>query len=204
MKDNQEVSRISDLLNARGPLLWINLITLYRTVAFPFLVYLIFSHQFDIFKWLLIISFLTDALDGVLARGYKINSILGARLDSIGDDLTVLAGLLGLIVAQPGFMLDNWVVFAIPLGLFFIQTAMALLRYGKVSSYHTYLAKTAAVFQGFFLCSMFLFPQPVWWLFYSAAVVTSIELVEEIIIVLLLKEWKTNIRGLYWVLKKQE
>lgn len=203
MKDNQQVNRISDLFNARGPLLWINLITLYRTVVFPFLVYLIFTHQFDIFKWLLIISFLTDAIDGFLARGYKINSILGARLDSIGDDLTVLAGVLGLVVAQPDFLLDNWVFFAIPLVLFFIQMTMALVRYGKVSSFHTYLAKAAAVLQGFFLCSMYLFPQPVWWLFYSAAVVTSVELLEEIIIVLVLKEWKTNVHGVYWVLKSE-
>lgn len=203
MKDNIQIKKISDLRKARGPLLWINLITLYRTFVFPILVALIFTNQLDVFKWMLIVSFLTDAVDGFLARGYKVNSILGARMDSVGDDLTILAGVLGLVVARPEFLIKHWMVFAIPLFFFFTQLTLALLRYGKASSFHTYLAKGAAILQGFFLCSMFLFEHPVYWLFYITAIVTTIELIEEIIIVMVMPEWKTNVHGLYWVLKKK-
>ncbi|MGE0589061.1 MAG: CDP-alcohol phosphatidyltransferase family protein [Cyclobacteriaceae bacterium] len=201
MKDNQEVKRLSDLTKARGPLLWINLITLYRTIAFPVLIVLIAIDRYDIFKWMLIVSFLTDAIDGFLARAYKINSVLGARMDSIGDDLTVLAGILGLVFGKPEFLLQNWLAIAIPLAFFAVQTVAALVQYGRISSFHTYLAKTAAVLQGFFLCSMFLFEEPAYWLFYSAVIVTTIELVEEIAIVFVLRQWQTNVHGLYWVLK---
>ena len=203
MKDDQRVSSLSDLLKARGPLLWINIITLYRTLAFPFLLLLIFTDRFDIFKWMLIVSFLTDAVDGFLARGYKVNSVLGAKMDSIGDDLTILAAVIGLIVAKSEFLLENWLPFAIPLSLFFIQLTMAIIRYGKISSFHTYMAKTSAVLQGFFLCSMFLFPEPAFWLFYTTSIFTTIGLIEEIIIVMVMAEWKTNVHGLYWVLKEQ-
>jgi phosphatidylglycerophosphate synthase len=202
MQDNKRIAKLSDLSRARGPVKWINAITLYRIIAFPVLILLIVVNRFDIFKWMLIISFLTDAVDGILARKYKANSVLGAKLDSIGDDLTILAAVSGLAVAKLEFLTEHWIIFAIPLSLFFIQIMAAFIRYRKMSSYHTYLAKTAAILQGFFMCSMFLFDKPAYWLFYTTAMVTTLELIEEIIIVVVLREWKTNVHGLYWVLQE--
>lgn len=204
MQDDKKIEKLSDLLSVRGPVKWVNLITLYRTVAFPALMILVFTNRFDIFKWMLIVSFFTDAVDGFLARKFKANSVLGAKLDSIGDDLTILAGVIGLAVAKTEFLKEHWIIFAIPLGLFFIQIIAAFIRYGKMSSYHTYFAKSAAILQGFFMCSMFLFEKPVYWLFYTTALITTIELIEEIMIVFLLPKWKTNVHGLYWVMKENK
>lgn len=203
MQDNKKIEKLSDLRNARGPVLWINAITLYRTVAFPVLLALIFANRLDIFKWLFMVSFFTDAIDGILARKFKANSVLGAKLDSIGDDLTILAGIIGLAVAKTEFLKQEWIIFAIPLGLFLVQMIVALIRYRKMSSYHTYLAKAAAILQGLFMCSMFLFEKPVYGLFYTTAIITTIELIEEIIIVIVLPEWKTNVQGLYWVMRSK-
>jgi len=203
MQDDKKITRLSDLRHASRAVQWITVITLYRTVAFPVLLILIFTDRFDIFKWMLIVSFLTDAVDGILARKFNANSVLGAKLDSIGDDLTILAGVIGLAVAKTEFLKEHWLIFAIPLSLFFIQVLAAFIRYGKMSSYHTYLAKVAAIFQGFFMCSMFLFEQPIYWLFYTTGFITTLELIEEIIMVFLVREWKTNIHGLYWVLKEK-
>jgi len=38
-------------------------------------------------------------------------------------------------------------------------------------------------------------------LFYVAALITFLDLAEEIILVFVLKEWKTDVKGLYYVLK---
>lgn len=46
----------------------INGITLYRLLAAPVLVLLILTHQVNVFKWLLAVSFFTDLIDGWLAR----------------------------------------------------------------------------------------------------------------------------------------
>lgn len=201
MEDKKNISKISDLLKADRVVQVINLITLYRTIAFPFLLIFIFTKQLEVFKWLLMISFLTDAVDGYLARTYQANSVLGAKLDSIGDDLTVLGALIGLAVFRMEFLVEQWIVIAIPLLLFVVQLIFSLFRYKKISSFHTYLAKSAAVLQGLFLCAIFLFEKPVYWLFYAAIIITTIELIEEIIIVILLPRWTTNVRGLFWVLK---
>lgn len=201
MKDGRRLVRIRDLRNARGPALWVNLVTLYRTVAFPVLLVLIFTDQWDWFKWMLALSFFTDSIDGFLSRKFKVNSVLGSRLDSFGDDLTVLAALIGMVKSRWLFIQQEWIAFAIPLSLFFIQTAYALWRYGRITSFHTVLAKLAAVLQAVFLCSLFFFREPWYVWFYTASVVTSIELVEEIIMVRLLPTWQTNVRGLYWLFR---
>ena len=128
-------------------------------------------------------------------------SIFGARLDSIGDDLTVLAGLIGLIVWKPDFFIDNLLPFAALAVLFVIQVALAIYRYKKTTSFHTYAAKIAAVAQGCYLILFFLVPDLPKWAIYVPIVITAIDLIEEIILVLVLPDWRANVKGLYWVLR---
>ncbi len=182
----------------------INGITIYRIAAAPFLLVLLFYGRIEIFKWLLALSFFTDLIDGFLARKYKVTSVMGTRLDSIGDDLTVLVAITGLIVLKPEFIKQEKIMFICMLSLFLIQTVYALVRYGKITSFHTYLAKTAALLQGVFLLLVFFTNEPPLLLFYAAAMVTILELVEETLLVYLLPHWETNVKGLYWVLKNKK
>jgi phosphatidylglycerophosphate synthase len=181
----------------------INGITLYRIVAAPILLILIFTGQVDIFKWLLGISFFTDLIDGFLARRYKVASVLGTRLDSIGDDLTVLVGVIALFVTKMEFIKEQKFIFILLLLLFLAQTTYAFIRYRRITNFHTWLAKTAALLQGVFLLLAFFTDEPNPVLFYAAAIVTILELIEEIILVKLLPNWETNVKGVYWVLKKK-
>ena len=182
----------------------INGITLYRIVAAPILLLLVFSGDLEIFKWLLGISFFTDLIDGFLARRFKVASVLGTRLDSIGDDLTVLVGVIALFVTKMEFIKEQKFIFILLLLLFLAQTTYAFIRYGKITNFHTWLAKTAALLQGVFLLLAFFTDEPNLVLFYTAALITMLELIEEIILVRLLPNWETNVQGIYWVLKKKE
>ncbi|MBP8940610.1 MAG: CDP-alcohol phosphatidyltransferase family protein [Saprospiraceae bacterium] len=179
----------------------INGITLYRIFAAPFLLILILNGRLDVFKWLLGLSFFTDLIDGYLARKYQVTSMLGARLDSIGDDLTVLVAMIALLVTQPAFIKQQIVIFIILLALFLIQAIYAFVRYGKFTSFHTYLAKAAALLQGLFFLAFFFLDRPNMVLFYVAALVTMLELIEETILVGMVKEWQTNVHGVWWWLK---
>jgi len=182
----------------------INGITLYRVIAAPFLLVLLFTKQHEIFKWLLGVSFFTDMIDGYLARKFKVTSILGTKLDSIGDDLTVLVGLIALFVLKLEFIKQHIIILIILLALFLVQTTYAFIRYRKMTNFHTYLAKTAALLQGVFLILVFFTEEPSLILFYAATIVTMLELTEEIILVNLLPQWKTNVKGFFWVLKNNE
>jgi len=109
-----------------------------------------------------------------------------------------------LIVLKPDFIPQHIVIFIILLVLFIVQTTYAFIRYRKMTSFHTYLAKTAALLQGVFLLLVFFTDEPNLILFYAAAIITILELIEEIILVTILPKWQTNVKGIYWVLKKKK
>ncbi|MES1221271.1 MAG: CDP-alcohol phosphatidyltransferase family protein, partial [Bacteroidota bacterium] len=134
---------------------------------------------------------------------YKVTSVLGTRLDSIGDDLTVLVAMIALFVIKQEFIKQEKIWFIILFSLFLIQTTYSFIRYGRITNFHTYLAKTAALLQGIFLLLVFFTDKPDIFLFYAAAIITILELIEEIILVSLLENWETNVKGIYWVLKKK-
>lgn len=182
----------------------VNGVTFYRTLSAPLLIFLIIYHQMDWFKWLLAVSFFTDAIDGYLARRFKVTSIAGAKLDSIGDDLTVLSGIIGMIVFKPDFLKQQIFLLILLFSLFALQAVLAFLKFGKMTSFHTYAAKIAAILQGVFLILLFFLPNSLYELFYAAIFVTAFELIEEIIITFWLPKWKTNVKGLYWILKAEK
>ncbi|MBC5774638.1 CDP-alcohol phosphatidyltransferase family protein [Pontibacter sp. KCTC 32443] len=187
----------------KGPYFIVNGITLYRLLAAFLLLLLLFYKRLDLFKWLLPLSFFTDAIDGFLARKYKTASILGSKLDSIADQFTIIAAIAGMFIFRGDFVRENVAVIAVVLGLYFIQTVLALIRYNRISSFHTYLAKIAAILSGIFLILLFLLPEPLYPLFYVMAILTGIELLEEIILVFVLPEWQADVKGLYWILQKK-
>src|SRR5687768_7364242 len=157
-KKERNIKDIRTLLFKSGRAVrFVNLITLYRIATFPLLVYLALAENFNVFKWLLLASFFSDAIDGFLARKYKATSILGAKLDSIGDDLTVLAAVIGLFAIRFDFIEQEATVFIILFALFLIQVGFSFYRYRKISTFHTYLAKIAAVVTAIFLLSVFFF-----------------------------------------------
>lgn len=182
----------------------VNSITLYRTLTAPLLIVLIIYKQIDWFKWLLALSFFTDAIDGFLARKFKVASIAGAKLDSIGDDLTVIAGTVGMMVFKSAFLKEEIFLIIFLWSLFALQTVLALIKFGKMTSFHTYAAKAAAILQGVFFILLFFLPNPVFELFYVTIFVTAFELIEELIIILWLPKWRTNVKGLYWILKSRK
>lgn len=181
----------------------INSLTIYRLLAAPFLLLLAFTGSLVLLKWLVTLSFLTDAVDGPLSRKYKVASVFGSRLDSAADNATMLASALSLLVVFPEFILEQWKVIALIAALFCIQTVAALLAYKRITSFHTYLAKVAAVSLACFFILFFFEVPYVQFVFYAAAIITCFELIEEIILVLVLPEWKTDVKGLYWVMRSQ-
>ncbi|GCC50403.1 CDP-alcohol phosphatidyltransferase family protein [Chryseotalea sanaruensis] len=188
------------MTNSNIPYYLINSITMYRLVSAPFLLLLVYTGEVLAFKWLVALSFFTDAVDGPLARRFNVISVFGSRLDSVADDATILVSTLGLWIISPEFVHSEWLLFVGLFFLFGIQTVAALIAYKKVTSFHTYMAKVAAVSQGLFFISFFFGLGPSYLLFMMAVTVTAIQLIEEIILVIMLPEWKANVRGIYWEL----
>ena len=116
----------------------------------------------------------------------------------------MLAGLIGMIVFKPEFLREEYILILVVIVLFLIQLTLALVKYRKITTFHTYSAKVAAILQGSFLILFFFLPEPLYPLFYAALFVTALDIIEEITLVILLAQPKANVKGLYWVVKKQK
>jgi CDP-diacylglycerol--glycerol-3-phosphate 3-phosphatidyltransferase len=178
-------------------------ITWYRILAVPVLVVMLIIDQPVIFKYLLGGSFFTDLIDGYLARRFKVVSRFGAKIDSIGDDLTVFTGVCGLVIWHHEFVVRQAIPFIILFVAYLIQTGSALYRFGFTTSFHTYLAKLAALLQGFFLLSVFFTGTPLNGFFYFTFIITLLQLIEESIIVWVIPALERDVKGIYWVIRKR-
>lgn len=167
----------------------------YRIAAAPVLVTLLVLDQRPAFTWLLVFSFLTDAIDGQLARRLGLVSPRGSQLDSVGDQVTLLVAVAGVARFETAFVRDQIVLIAIPLVLYFSQMIIALYKYGRATSFHTYLAKVSSLVQGVFICWLLLFG-PCYWLFYAMVVLAIVETAEELTLVYLNDEWRSDVKSL--------
>jgi len=174
----------------------------YRILAVPLLIALIWMGERELFTWFLLISYSTDAIDGFLARRLKITSARGSQLDSIGDQITLVVGLIGLLVFENEFMRANYVLILIAFVPYLLQMILAFYKYGKATAFHTYLAKSSAVLQGVFILFT-LFFTPVYWLFYLMIIIGVLETIEEITLIYMYNKWVDNVKGIYWALKDE-
>lgn len=179
-----------------------NLISVARIIATPILVNLAFVGSENPYRWLLLAALLSDIADGLIARTFSLTSTLGSRLDTIADTLLWLAAIVGIWKFHPELLSDYWPEVVLVLAFWGIEHAVALMRYGKLTSFHTYATRVGAYALGIFIMSLFLWGlQP--WLLYLAAGLSILGSIEELIIVALLPTWTSDVRGLYWVLKTQ-
>ena len=172
----------------------------YRIMALPVLLGLIWFDQRLLFAWLLLISYSTDTVDGYLARKLKITSPRGSQLDSIGDQLTLIVGIIGLFKFETVFMEANITIILLSFIPYLIQMIFAYSKYGKATSFHTYLAKLSAIIQGIFiLWALFFTPHDT--LFYTMIGLGVIETIEEIILIVMFDKWVSDVKGIYWALR---
>lgn len=175
----------------------------YRVFAAPFLLVLIFYDLRTIFTWLLLVSYCTDAIDGFLARKLKITSPRGSQLDSFGDQVTLIVGLIGLFAFEKQFIMDNLIIILIAFVPYIIQMLLAYYKYGKATAFHTYLAKLSAVVQSvFILWSLFFNPE--YTLFYIMIVTGILETAEEIVLIFMHDKWVSDIKGVYAAYKNKK
>tara|TARA_R110002073_G_scaffold13377_4_gene57161 strand:+ start:1105 stop:1701 length:597 start_codon:yes stop_codon:yes gene_type:complete len=172
----------------------------YRVVAAPFLVLLLWLDERHFFAWLLLISYLTDAIDGYLARKLKITSPRGSQLDSFGDQITLVVGLIGLLVFENEFIRKNILLIGVAFVPYIIQMSIAYYKYGKATAFHTYLAKLSAIIQSIFiLYSLFFVPN--YALFYIMIGFGLLETFEEITLIYMYDTWASDVKGIYWAFR---
>jgi CDP-diacylglycerol--glycerol-3-phosphate 3-phosphatidyltransferase len=175
-----------------------NLITIARLLAAPALVWLALRGHETGFTWLLIAALISDIADGLVARILRLSSTLGAMLDSTADVITMIVAAYGASVFHPEMFREHWLACSLLLGGWAIECAASLVRYGRLSSFHTYASKATGYLLGFFIAGLFLFGY-LPWLFYPAITLSVLSSVEELLLLWWLPVWRANVRGLWWL-----
>ena len=179
-----------------------NLITLIRIFCAPLMWWLIWTGDRTFFAWVLTFAFFTDLIDGRIARKMHAETRIGSILDSYGDTLTILSGLIGLFVFNPELFNEHMLIFAIVIGLHVVQLCLSLWRYRKPSSFHTWSAKIGAIVIGSFLIITLHF-HFIPTLFYLTMFSLAVDAIEESVLVFLLPEWKNDVKGIWWVMRSR-
>lgn len=177
-----------------------NLLSLYRLLVFPVILYMALTGNEKWFVILICISLITDILDGNIARIFNLQSDFGAALDNLADIFTFAMALVGLYVfkwteIQP----HAWLLYLF-LGVFLFSYLVGFLRFGKIPGLHLYGAVIAGYLQGLFFFVLFVFGFYTWF-YYLAVGWGLLAYIEKILVLLRLDDIRIGVKGLYWLMK---
>lgn len=176
-----------------------NLITLLRLASTPVLLVLAWYDQSPAFLALLAAGFASDVVDGYIARKLGQTSDFGALLDTLSDGATYSTVLLGGWWLRPDLVRAEAAYFAGLIGSLVLPVFWALARFHRMPSYHTWLAKVAALLTG--LSIIVLFAGGPAWPFRVAVPVAGLAALESIVISSMLRAPRANVRSLWHLLR---
>jgi len=172
-----------------------NLLSGLRIALVPVLLYLAWTARSTAFLITLSASLLSDLFDGYLARRLGQATQLGTLLDSYGDFATYLAVPLCAWWLWPELIRrEAWYAAAIVASYTF-PIALGYLKFGRLTSYHTYGAKLSSVVVGSSALLLFAGGPPL--PFRIATWVLVVAELEEIAITTLLPEWRSNVPSIF-------
>jgi cardiolipin synthase len=181
-----------------------NILSIYRLVSFPVIAYIAIQGYERLFFWMLLINFITDILDGLIARTFNLQTKIGAKIDSIADFGTYLLVFLGIYLFKADDFLPHIVSFSIFIGLFIFAHVLSLIKFGRMPSFHLYSWKIGGYIQGIFFIVLFSSHGFITAFYYFMLIWGGLAFLEHITIQLMISEMISNAKGLYWVLKSRK
>jgi cardiolipin synthase len=172
-----------------------NLISATRILIAPLLFAFAFRQMETWFLAALIFSGLTDVADGYVARKLNQTSALGAHLDSWGDFVIYSTMAACAWILWPELTDEVLLYCALILCSFLLPVCLGLIKFGKFTGYHTWGVKIAVLvtFAGYIL----LYAGIAQWPFVLASVLCVIAGAEEILITLVMRHERTDVRSLW-------
>jgi len=169
-----------------------NAFTATRLALVPVLLLLAAAGNPNAFVAVLAVAFATDAIDGWLARRFRLESPLGAKLDSRADMALWLSLPIATWLLRPGFVHAEAASIGLLLASLALPLGAGLAKFGRVPSYHTWLAKGTAIVLSGALLSIYL-NGPLW-PFRLATALAVLSAIEEVWITMLLVEPRADVR----------
>jgi phosphatidylglycerophosphate synthase len=177
-----------------------NLLTCSRFILAPILLWLAWQGNKNGFLILLVITFLTDVLDGFTARLLNQTSELGAYLDTLADLFVYTTLAIAVWWLWPEIVHREITYVLLTIVSYISPIVVGYLKFHVLTSYHTWLVKLAVVMLGITFFILFVFD--IAWPFHIAAIICLLAAIEEIVITCYLTEPQSNV-GSLWHLTRQ-
>ncbi len=177
-----------------------NIISLSRIAMAPFALLAAYYGQERLFLLLFSLMLISDVLDGYIARKLHQCTMVGSRLDSIGDYVTYLSVPMATWWLWPEIIHTELIYITVALSLFVIPGVIARLKFGAMVSYHTWITKITAVVISIGLI-VILFTKDDR-LFHLSVYLLSLEALEHLLITMVLNKPRSNTPSLWHLLKK--
>ena len=151
----------------------------------------------------LAVAFVTDVLDGYLARRLGQTSALGSKLDSLVDGLVAPSAIVWILLLHPEVITQHLLLAAIWFGTTYASLAIGLVRHRRFANLHLQSSRIACVVQYAFLVDVFVSSSYSPVLLYAAAAVGIYSSAETLVLQLALDDPTEGERSLLRALRSR-
>jgi CDP-diacylglycerol--glycerol-3-phosphate 3-phosphatidyltransferase len=144
---------------------------------------------------LIIVALLSDIFDGVLARRWKCDTAAVRLFDSIADIVFYAGCAIALWMRHPSVVRSFALPIAAVVGLELSCLAVAFVKFGRLPSYHSYLAKTWGLVLASAMVAAFVTKDPVGWMV-AALALGALSNLEGLTMSLMMPVWQQDVKTL--------
>jgi cardiolipin synthase (CMP-forming) len=173
-----------------------NLLSFYRLLAIPFIIWSCFEQDRNLFIILITINLMTDIVEELIVKTFIISSEFGAKLDAIAEVVTFLVAVIGFLYFENEFVLEHYLAFYFLIGLHIIGQWFCIIKFNQSASFQLYSNKFSSYIQWVFIITYFIYGYSSFY-FYFMIIVGCLAKIEVILLVLLMKKKVPNVRSIF-------
>lgn len=177
------------------------MLTITRMLLAPVMVWLAICNPLPtLFGICLVIAFLSDVFDGIIARRLNVATPNLRRLDSIADSIFYIASMLAAWYLHPEIIKIHHIALIALIVLEIVRYVFDLIKYQRETSYHMWSSKLWGVFLFIGFIQILVVGKDGVWV--ELAIYTGILAdIEGLVISLILKDWKNDVPTFLHALK---
>ncbi|MEO1350528.1 MAG: CDP-alcohol phosphatidyltransferase family protein [Cyanobacteria bacterium J06635_15] len=166
---------------------------LYRFVAGPGLLWAAWQGHKGAFVSLFVLAFISDVVDGMIARRLQVVTSRLREADSRADLSLYLCVIAAIWLVHPDVLVEFWVPLTFAIAAQGLQWLTGLIKYGHLPSYHSYSAKLWGVSLAIATVALFAFDYA-GITFLATLLIGTLHNLEEVAMTFILPTWTFDVK----------